>query len=149
MIIENKVVDNICNYDKNKNGEWIRQCDVYEKNENGKKYLGIKRNKGMQKCDAECVTIAKSCRDLVTNDIEYDKLGSELYKHEKTLIELQTAVCSKWTKRCPKKPKALPTSYNRIDHPFRELSAEAIGNEPIFYMKGQSEDLEDTYTGDL
>lgn len=88
MEIENKVVDDICNYDKNKNGEWIRQCDVYEKTENGQKYLGVKRNNGMQKCDAECVTIAKSCRDLIS-DVEYDKLGEALFQNKKIRDQTQ------------------------------------------------------------
>lgn len=74
-----EVLDAACN-PKNETGEWIRRLDIVQAKTNGKTTLSLEKHDSASKCGAECVTIARSCSDMLENDLDADDLSAYLWK---------------------------------------------------------------------
>lgn len=122
-----ELMDKICK-DNEEPGEWIRKLDIKEKTEKGKVYLKLTQPGGISKCEQECATIARSCSDLLDEDIDKDSLSALLWKGNYELSDITEKVCRKWSKRCPNK-KTL--TKKRIDYDFKPISEKDLEMEQL------------------
>lgn len=130
-----EVIDTICDPDGPEGG-WIRAVDVVEEKQNGRRFLEFETPGGMGKCKKECRTIAKSCYDLLEEDIDRDELSPLLWKNTiKNAQELQEKVCKKMSKRCSDKRvttnKPLAGSSKRVDEYFEPVSDKDLEMEKM------------------
>ncbi len=93
-----EIFDNICKTDR-QGGEWIREIDIVEGKRNNARVLELIRPGGVSKCKEECATLAKSCMDLLDEEIDRDELSSLLYKGKLSLSQLQEKICVKMSGR--------------------------------------------------
>jgi hypothetical protein len=122
-----EILDNVCDGEKEQ-GSWIRAMDIISVSENGRRYLTLKAPGGLGKCGRECVTIQKSCKNLMDDDLDRDELSSLLWKNKITGEDLTNHVCQKMCKRCSKdnKNKPIKNQAKRTDYPFEEMSEKDI-----------------------
>ena len=72
---------------------WIRKIDIVEKKSNGLSYLKLVEPGGTSKCGSECLTVAKSCQDMMDNELDADDLTSAFLKKTKfTIADLQVCL---------------------------------------------------------
>ncbi len=127
-----EIMENICK-PTNETGYWMRKIDIVENTQKDPKtqidmrYLIFTHPGGVAKCNSECVTIAKSCTDLMDNEVDADDLSVLLYKKRPNSDELKNKLCKSWTNRCKSPKKPLPDKYQRRE---------------IHYMMLQEKDLE-------
>lgn len=74
-----EAIESVCEPD-NKNGEWIRKLDIVETKKDGKTFLSLEAPGGSAKCERECATIAKSCRQLFDDDIDQDEFSAMVFQ---------------------------------------------------------------------
>ena len=139
------VMDSICDPDSPEGG-WIRAIDVVEEKQSGRRFLEFETPGGMGKCQKECRTIARSCNDLLEEDLDRDELSPILYKNTiKNPQELQEKVCKKMSKRCSDKRvttnKPLAGSAKRVDEMFEQV------NEKDLEMEKMMKDMEKSGLG--
>ena len=134
-------------------GEWMRRIDIFQTTVKDKEFLSLIEPGGTAKCLNECNTIAKSCQDLLGEQVDIDELASVLWKNKTPVADLkvilttqtfplnvtsnnndhyyvffneQKKVCSQWTSRCKPRRKALSSSYKRVDEEFIAMSEKDI-----------------------
>lgn len=71
-----EIFDNVCNPSNATYGMWIRKIDITKRG----KYLHLDEPGGVSKCNGECLTVAKSCHDMLENEIDQDEISAMLYK---------------------------------------------------------------------
>ena len=131
-----EVLDTVCN-PQGPEGKWIRMVDIVEVKQGGRRYLELETPGGMGKCDKECMTIARSCKDLLEEDLDRDELSPLLYKNTiKTVEALQEKVCKKMCKRCSDKRattnKPLANGgKKRVDEEFKPVNDKDIEMEEM------------------
>mmetsp|Transcript_73995 Transcript_73995/g.145227 ORF Transcript_73995/g.145227 Transcript_73995/m.145227 type:complete len:245 (+) Transcript_73995:29-763(+) len=107
-------------------GEWMRRIDIFQTTVKDKEFLSLIEPGGTAKCLNECSTIAKSCQDLLGEQVDIDELASVLWKNKTPVADLKKIVCSQWTSRCRPRRKALSSSYKRVDEEFIAMSEKDI-----------------------
>ena len=87
-------IESVCN-PNNATGEWIRRIDIIESTKQGLSYLKLVEPGGIGKCGAECVTIAKSCQNLLDEELDVDELAQAFLKKTKfTANDFQVRDCA-------------------------------------------------------
>jgi hypothetical protein len=76
-----EIFDSVCNPNNATYGMWIRKLDITKRG----KYLHLVEPGGVSKCNGECLTIAKSCHDMLENEIDQDEISAMLYKSDEDL----------------------------------------------------------------
>lgn len=149
-----EIMENICK-PTNQTGHWMRKIDIIEtaqkdpKTNSDKRYLSFTHPGGVSKCNSECVTIAKSCSDLLENEIDADDLSVLLYKKHPTADVLKNKLCKSWTNRCKAPKKAMPDDYKRKEIYFMVLQQKDLDMEELVArmssmgMKGSLKDREE------
>eukprot|EP01032_Pedospumella_encystans_P021382 gene21382-24256_t len=122
------LIESICN-PASTTGEWIRKIDIIESTLKDKRVLSLIEPGGLANCGNECATIAKSCQNLLHEEIDADELSALLWKNKSSLDEVKATVCKKWTKRCKHRRMSLPSTYNRVDEEFVAQSEKDIEME--------------------
>jgi len=152
-------MDAICNPTSG-SGEWIKRIDITKIDKGNKNFrLALVEPGGISKCGSECLTIAKSCENLLDDDIDRDELLSLLWKNKSTKTDLVNKVCKSMSSRC-KKVITLPKDYTRQDQPFKAQSEKEIQMEKLMatmresgvggslYGREDMDDLMEMYGGD-
>lgn len=128
MEVEN-VIEGICKPD-GPYGSWIRTIDIVPVKEKGNTYLKLSQPGGSSKCKNECETIAKSCKNLLDEEIDIDNLSSLLFRG---VVEKQQAVekiCHK-LKRCKRRLPLTGKDGKREDEEFEEISEKDLEMEKV------------------
>jgi hypothetical protein len=149
-----EIMENVCK-PTNETGYWIRKIDIAEsiqkdpKTNTDKRFLSFTYPQGISKCNSECVTIAKSCTDLLDNEIDPDDLSVFLYKKRPTADDLKSKLCKSWTNRCKVPKKSLPENYKRREIHYMVLSEKDLEMEQLVArmntmgLKGSLKDREE------
>ena len=82
-----QVMENSCNPEA-ESGEWIRHVDIATIEKNGKFYAVAQDQEDISKCEAECLTVARSCDSLFEDEMDPDDLSAILYKNKHSLERL-------------------------------------------------------------
>ena len=82
------LIESICN-PASTTGEWIRKIDIIESTLKDKRVLSLIEPGGLAKCGNECATIAKSCQNLLHEEIDADELSALLWKNKSSLDEVK------------------------------------------------------------
>lgn len=87
-ILISEAVDNVCLSDHEK-GVWMRSLDITRTGAG----VGLKSMSGTSKCEEECVTIARSCSDLLLSgdEIDRDDLSAMLWKGNLSKKQLEVS----------------------------------------------------------
>lgn len=113
-------LEKVCVADKpNGPGEWIRYLDLVSDGER----LVMYENTQIGHCERECRTIERACEDVIeAADTEFSEILYEAVKEGTALEKVQRLVCNRAAKVCKTKPPKL--APNRVDYPFRAMTAE-------------------------
>ena len=150
-------MDNVCN-EAHDTGSWIRHMDITKSGSN----VVLKGMDKVSKCEQECLTVKRSCSDLIEEDIDRDEISALLYKGKTSAEDLVKKVCLDMSGRCPtKNTKAIQNAAkNRVDYPFNEISEKDLEMERLMAQMQASglgggmnmysrEDLEDMDPEDM
>ena len=150
-------MDNVCEEAEDA-GAWIRHMDITKSGS----AVVMKGMDGVSKCEEECLTIKRSCNDLLEEDIDRDEVSALLYKGKMKDEDFVKRVCQDMSERCPtKNTKANQNaSKNRVDYPFNEISEKDLEMEKLMAQMKSSglgggmnmysrEDLEDMDPEDM
>lgn len=83
-----EIMESVCN-PKNESAAWLKKIDIVNSLSKGKKYIVLEEQEGQAKCKNECTTIAKSCSNLLDDDIDADELAALLYLNRTDLKKMQ------------------------------------------------------------
>ena len=121
-------MDNVCD-EANDAGSWIRHMDITKSGSN----VIMKGMDGVSKCEQECMTIKRSCTDLLDEDVDRDEVSAFLYKGKMSGENFVKRACQDMSSRCPtKNTKAIQNaSKNRVDYPFNEISEKDLEMEKL------------------
>lgn len=131
-----------------KTGYWIRKLDIIEGKEGKNVYLSLTEPGGMTKCKNECATIAKSCDQLLEDELEFDELLFFIWQRTKnnndlpTRDEIKKYMCTEaGEKRCTKKPVPYSTIGKnrkpRVDEVFSPQTQKEIEMEELIVNMGE------------
>ena len=126
--VEN-VIEGICKPD-GVHGSWIRAIDIVPVKEKGNTYLKLEEPGGSSKCKNECETIAKSCKNLIDEEIDVDYLSSLLFRAAVPMEHAIEKVCKK-LKRCKKRLPLSRKDGKREDEEFEMISDKDLEMEKV------------------
>jgi len=126
--VEN-VIEGICKPD-NEYGSWIRKIDIVPIKEKGNTYLKLQEPGGVSKCKNECETIAKSCKNLIDEEIDVDNLSGLLFK-DKIAVDVAIEKVCKKLKRCKKRLPLSGKDGKREDEEFDLISEKDLEMEKV------------------
>ena len=126
--VEN-VIEGICKPD-GVYGSWIRAIDIVPVKEKGNTYLKLEEPGGSSKCKNECETIAKSCKNLIDEEIDVDYLSSLLFRAVVPMENAIEKVCKK-LKRCKKRLPLSRKDGKREDEEFEMISEKDLEMEKV------------------
>jgi len=107
------VIDQVCEAEPGKGGEWILKFDVV----NEKDTLKLKRQSKEGACRRECKTIADSCQDQLDSFDNLDDLQVALWKGAKKK-DIRNQLCTEWSTACAEGKKAMSYTGKRKDEQF-------------------------------
>ena len=121
-------MDNVCDEAQDA-GIWIRHMDITK---SGGTVI-MKGMEGVSKCQEECLTIKRSCNDLIEEDVDRDEVSGLLYKGKMKPENFVQKICQDMSDRCPtKNTKAIQNAAkNREDYPFVEISEKDLEMEKL------------------
>lgn len=126
--VEN-VIEDICKPDS-EYGSWIRKIDIVPSKEKGNTYLKLEEPGGVSKCKNECETIAKSCKNLIDEEIDVDNLSGLLFKDAISVDAAIEKVCKK-LKRCKRRLPLSGKDGKREDEEFDLISEKDLEMEKV------------------
>ena len=136
------ILDGICS-PKEEIGEWIRHIDIVSQpvdSQDKKRKLNLVPNESAGKCKKECETVAKSCTDLLENEMDdRDELQALLYVDKKWNkyqgedgdTKLVDHVCKKMVGRCKSTKSYSTAKYEREDEEFAAVSEKDLEMEKL------------------
>ena len=86
-----EIIESVSN-PKNELGEWMRRIDIVEILMKDKQYLNLIEPGGTGKCLNECATIAKSCQNMIHEDVDVDELSAFIWKNKLPVDELKVTL---------------------------------------------------------
>jgi len=133
-----------------KSGYWIRKLDIIEGKEGKNIFISLAEPGGMTKCKNECATIAKSCANLLQEELDIDDLLFFIWEKTKNNNDLPSRndikkyMCNEaGEQRCKNKKKRVPFSTvgknrkSRTDEFFSAQSEKEISMEELISNMGE------------
>jgi len=131
-------LENVCNRDDDDQSSWLRKIDIIEMNNSNnkdEKTLSVDfhiNHNDFQKCGVECKTAGATCKRLIDEVIDQERIVTYLSQNRKTLSakvsDAKAQVCNQFEKLCPTK-FILPPTFKRIDYPYVQMPSDETWGE--------------------